>query len=92
MLSGALIGPRGTPWDCSGSLAGTPVFIGGSDMDPWVPYDLVVDTARALERMGANLDLRTYPGMARTGVQDERDSVTPGTLAPAAAATSVRTP
>ncbi len=75
VLSGALIGPRGTPRDYPGRLAGTPVFIGSSDMDPWVPYDLVVDTARALEQMGASVDLRTYPGMAHTVVQDEIDAV-----------------
>lgn len=75
VLSGALIGPPGTPRDYPGSLAGTPVFIGSSDVDPWVSYDLVVDTARVLERMGARVDLRTYPGMAHTVVQDEIDAV-----------------
>ena len=74
-MSGALIGPSGTPRDYPGSLAGTPVFIGSSDVDPWVSYDLVVDTARVLERMGARVDFRTYPGMAHTVVQDEVDAV-----------------
>jgi predicted esterase len=75
VLSGALIGPRGTPRDYPGSLDRTPVLIGGSDVDPWVPYDLVVDTARVLERMGAEVDLRTYPGMAHVVVQDEITAV-----------------
>lgn len=75
VLSGALIGPRGTPRDYPGSLGGTPVFIGGSDVDPWVPYDLVVDTAQTLALMGATVDLRTYPGMAHTVVRDEIDAV-----------------
>jgi glyoxalase family protein len=75
VLSGALIGPKGTPRDYPGTLAGTPVFIASSDVDPWVSYDLVVDTARVLERMGANVDFRTYPGMAHTVVQDEVEAV-----------------
>jgi predicted esterase len=75
VLSGALIGPGGTPRDYPGSLAGTPVFIGSSDVDPWVPYDLVVDTAGVLDGMGASVDLRTYPGTAHTVVQDKVDAI-----------------
>ena len=36
-LSGALIGPPGTPRSPSGALDGTPVFMGCSDVDPHVP-------------------------------------------------------
>src|SRR6202049_336988 len=36
-LSGGLIGPDGTPRDYPGSLAGTPVFLGCSDVDPHIP-------------------------------------------------------
>jgi predicted esterase len=73
--SGALIGPKGSPRDYPGSLADMPVFIGSSDEDPWVSHDLVADTARVLERMGGNVDFRTYPGMGHTVVQDEIDAV-----------------
>ena len=38
-LSGGLIGPDGTPRDYTGSLEGTPVFLGCSDKDPHVPKE-----------------------------------------------------
>jgi predicted esterase len=75
VFSGALIGPPGTPRDYPGSLLGMPVFIGGSDVDPWVPHDLLTETASVFQRMNAEVDLRTYPGMAHTVNQDEIDAV-----------------
>ncbi len=41
-LSGGLIGPEGTPRDYSSSLAGTPVFLGCSDVDPHIPAPLLL--------------------------------------------------
>ena len=75
VLSGALIGPKGTPRNYPGSFEGMPVFIGGSDIDPWVSHDLMHDTARVFENMGADVDFRTYPGMAHTINQDEINAV-----------------
>ena len=75
VLSGALIGPRGMPRNYPGSLDKMPVFIGGSDVDPWVAHDLINDTASVFQKMGAEVDFRTYPGMAHTINQDEIDSV-----------------
>ena len=75
MLSGALIGPPGTPRDYPGSLESMPVFIGCSDVDPWVAHDFVKDTARVFDKLGAKVDFRTYSGMAHTINQDEIDSV-----------------
>jgi predicted esterase len=63
--------PRNYP----GSIDNMPVFTGGSDVDPWVSYDLIKDTVRVFEKMGANVDLCIYPGMAHTINQDEIDSV-----------------
>jgi predicted esterase len=51
------------------------VFIGGSDVDPWVAHDLLSDTASELEKMDGRVDFRTYPGMAHTVNQDEIDRV-----------------
>ena len=48
-LSGGLIGPEGTPRDYPGSLAGTPVFLGCSDVDPHIPLQRVEDTASILQ-------------------------------------------
>ena len=75
VLSGALIGPRGMSRNYSGSLDNMPVFIGGSDVDPWVTHDLISDTASVFQKMGADVDFRTYPGMAHTINQDEINSV-----------------
>jgi predicted esterase len=75
VFSGALIGPKGMRRNYTGSFGGMPVFIGGSDVDPWVAHDLLSETASVFERMGADVDFRTYPGMGHTVNQDEIESV-----------------
>lgn len=70
-LSGGLIGPPGTPREYSGSLAGTPVFLGCSDVDPHIPVARVRESADVLGRMGAEVDARIYPGMGHTVNGDE---------------------
>ena len=73
-LTGGLIGPPGTPRDYTGSLAGTPVFLGTSDPDPHVPFERVEETAAVLKRLGATVELRRYAGMPHTINQDEIDA------------------
>jgi predicted esterase len=70
-LSGGLIGPPGTPRDYPGSLAGTPVFLGCSDVDAHIPVARVHETAETLRRMGAQVDERIYPRMGHTVNGDE---------------------
>jgi len=70
-LTGGLIGPPGTPRDYPGSLDGTPVFLGTGDPDPHVPFERVQETGRALTRMGAEVELRRYPGMPHSINEDE---------------------
>ena len=70
-LSGGLIGPDGTPRDYAGQLEGTPVFLGCSDVDPHVPKRRVDETAAVLERLGARVTERIYPGMGHTVNPDE---------------------
>ncbi len=74
-LSGGLIGPDGTPRDYPGSLAGTPVFLGCSDVDFHVPKERVQLTAEVLQRLGGKVTMRLYPGMGHTVNQDEIDFV-----------------
>jgi predicted esterase len=74
-LSGGLIGPDGTPRDYSGSLAGTPIFLGCSDVDPHIPVPRVIETATVLRRLGGNVDARFYPGMGHTIDEDELEAV-----------------
>ncbi len=75
VFSGALIGPKGTPRNYPGSFDKMPVFIGGSDVDPWVSHDLIRDTASLFEEMGAEVDFQTYPGMGHTVNEDEIERV-----------------
>jgi predicted esterase len=70
-LSGGLIGPDGTPRDYAGHLAGTPVFLGCSDVDPHIPVDRVHETARVLGVLGGVITERIYPGMGHAINDDE---------------------
>jgi len=72
-LSGGLIGPEGTPRDYEGSLSGTPVFLGCSDVDAHIPEPRVRESAAVMARMGAEVTLRIYPSMGHTVNQDEVD-------------------
>jgi phospholipase/carboxylesterase len=74
-LSGALIGPADTPRADAGSLTGTPVFLGCSDIDPHVPKEYVDRTAEVLGRLGGEVTARLYPNMDHTVNQDEVDFV-----------------
>jgi predicted esterase len=69
--SGGLIGPPGTPRDYSGSLGGTPVFLGCSDRDPHIPLERVQESTDALQRLGGEVTERIYPGMGHTINEDE---------------------
>lgn len=70
-LSGGLIGPPGTRRDYAGSLGGTPVFLGCSDVDMHIPLARVRETAEVFRRMGAAVDERIYPQMGHTVNDDE---------------------
>jgi predicted esterase len=73
-FSGGLIGPPGTSFDFAGSLDSTPVFIGSSDVDPHIPKERVEESAAALQRLGAAVDVRLYPGMGHTVNRDELEA------------------
>jgi predicted esterase len=74
-LSGGLIGPAGTPRDYPGTLGGTPVFLGCSDIDAHIPVERVHETAEVLTRLGATVDMRIYPGMGHIVNEDEMAAV-----------------
>ena len=71
LFTGGLIGPPGTRWEYEGSFAGTPVFLGTSDVDEFVPEERVRESARVFEGMGADVTLRVYPGMDHVVNDDE---------------------
>lgn len=74
-FSGALIGPDDTPREYKGTLAGTPVFLGCSDVDFHVPKERVQESAEVLKRLGGEVTERFYPNMDHTVNQDEIDFV-----------------
>jgi predicted esterase len=70
-LSGGLIGPDGTPRDYAGSMDGTPVFLGCSDVDFHIPRARVEHSAEVMRRLGAEVTMRLYPGMGHLVNEDE---------------------
>ena len=74
-LTGGLIGATVSADDYAGSLAGTPVFIGSSDIDPHIPLARVKETSAIFSALGAEVVERIYPGMAHTINEDEVGAV-----------------
>lgn len=71
VLSGGLIGEQLEEDSYAGSLAGVPVFLGCSDIDPHIPKERVLESEHILASMGARVTARLYPGMGHTIIEDE---------------------
>ena len=70
-FSAGLIGPALVPATYSGAFAGTPALLGCSDIDPHIPLARVHESGRVLRGIGAEVDVRIYPGMGHTINEDE---------------------
>jgi predicted esterase len=70
-LSGGLIGDKISREDYAGSLVGTPVFIGCSDIDPHIPLERVRQSAAIMKGLGGEVTERIFPGMGHTIVEEE---------------------
>ena len=70
-LSGGLIGTPGTPRNYAGSLAGTPVFLGCSDVDAHIPLERVQETTRILTALGGAVTERIYKNFGHAVNDDE---------------------
>lgn len=79
-LSGGLLGtaeiagaapPHDKRFDYDGSLDGTPVFLGCSDVDAHIPLARVQQSAEVLRTLGGAVTARIYPGMGHTVNEDE---------------------
>ena len=70
-LSGALIGAEIRPEGYSGSLAGTPVFLGCSDVDPHIPLARVRQSSEILRALGGEVTTSIYPGFGHAINEDE---------------------
>ena len=74
-LSGGLIGAQVHASQYPANLAGTPVFLGCSDVDPHIPQQRVIETAQILGTLGGDVSYKFYKGMGHTINQDELDQV-----------------
>lgn len=74
-LSGGLIGTDDEITGYDGSLDGTPVFLGCSDIDFHIPKERVQATADALKGIGGDVTMTLYPGMGHTVNDDEIEQV-----------------
>lgn len=70
-LSAGLIGPDGTSRDYPGDFDETPIFLGCSDVDPFIAKRRVEEAGAVLDRMGAAVDMRFYAGMGHLVSEDE---------------------
>jgi len=74
-LSGALIENGDKPRIYEGSLVNTPIFLGCSDVDFHIPKQRVEQSAVILQKLGAAVTMRLYPGMEHTVSRDEIDFI-----------------
>lgn len=74
-LSGGLVGPEGTEFEVNGMLDNTPVFLGCSDEDPYIPLERVQETAAVFRRLEADVTERIYEGMGHTTNEDEMQHI-----------------
>jgi predicted esterase len=75
VLSGGLIGPALRAEAYTGDFSGMPAFLGCSDVDSHIPAERVRESGDLLQRLGANVTLRLYPGMGHMVNHDELERV-----------------
>jgi phospholipase/carboxylesterase len=74
-LSGGLIGVDDELGKHTGGLASTPIFLGCSDIDFYIPKERVERSAEVLRSLGANVTARLYPGMGHTVSLEELEEI-----------------
>ena len=74
-LSGGVIGPDGMVRHDTGSLDGTPVFLGCSDHDPHIPAHRVLHAAEVLSGLGADVSMALYPDLDHSVDEEELEHV-----------------
>lgn len=72
VLSGGLVGETLAD-DYAGDLDRTPVFLGCSEGDPWIPEDRVHDSAAVFASLNADVTTRIYDGDDHLVNDDEID-------------------
>ncbi len=71
VFSGGRIGPVGMRWESNQDYANMPVFLGCSNVDPFIPETRVLETARFFEKGGAQVVTKIYPDMEHTITNEE---------------------
>jgi phospholipase/carboxylesterase len=74
-FTGGLIGKNIDAKKYQGNFHGTKVFISNGDKDPYIPLERSLASKELLEKMGANVSLKIYPGRPHTVSNDEIDFV-----------------
>jgi phospholipase/carboxylesterase len=70
-FTGALIGSAIDEKRYQGDFKQTPVFISNGDQDPHIPLIRSEQSKEILEKLGANVTLKVYPGRPHTITEDE---------------------
>lgn len=70
-FSGGLIGKKLNLTHYKGNFAGTKVYIGISDHDPYIPLSRSKESKDVMEKLGANVTLQVFPGTSHTVNGDE---------------------
>lgn len=70
-FTGGLIGQTLNEKKYRGDFKKTKVFIGNSDIDPHVPLSRSEESKKIMEKLGADVTLKVYAGMAHTINEDE---------------------
>lgn len=70
-FSGGLIGEKVIAENYSGDLKGTPYFVGCSDIDSHIPEERAHESAAVMEKLGAAVTKKIYPGMGHTVTPDQ---------------------
>ncbi len=73
VLTGGLMGVPGSDWKSIAphSLAGLRMLLTGSDVDDWIPEASTLEAARLFRELGADVQLRIYPGRPHIVSEDE---------------------
>jgi phospholipase/carboxylesterase len=74
-FSGGLIGEKINTEKYKGDFSGTRIFIGNSDIDPHIPLKRTNESAEILKKLGAEVNLKIYPGMGHTIIEEELEEV-----------------
>ena len=71
LFTGGLIGPPGTRWEKTGTFDGTPIFLGGSTTDAFVPLARMRESAAIFRERGAHVTEQFYNQDGHVVTEDE---------------------